>query len=69
MIPIKCGISGIIRSFVAPATFGKSSWSASEQALLGPAETKNYHAFTEFFSFSPDLPKVVGSCERLHDTP
>ena len=29
---------GIIRSFVAPTTFGKSSGSASEQALLDPAE-------------------------------
>jgi len=31
---------GIIRSFVAPTTFGKSSGSAYEQALLGPAEKK-----------------------------
>jgi len=29
---------GIIRSFVAHTTFGKSSGSASEQALLGPTE-------------------------------
>jgi len=29
----------IIRSFVAPTTFGKSSGSASEKALLGPAES------------------------------
>jgi uracil-DNA glycosylase len=31
-------IDGTIRSFVAPTTFGKSSGSASEQALLGPAD-------------------------------
>ena len=31
-------IHGIIRSFVVPTTFDKSSGSASEQALLGPAE-------------------------------
>jgi hypothetical protein len=45
IIPMYITLDGIIKSFVAPITLGKSSGSASEQALLGTTEISNEKIF------------------------
>ena len=48
---LESSMGGIIRSFVAPTTFGKSSGSAYEQTILGPAVNNILNNFLHLCTF------------------